>query len=151
MTLTVQPRGSSATKDVQLARQPIQFNPVDSALCSSSGEGQFSLPTAWLGSCCWAHLGGADAQLPATLALTASQVIQGRPSCNFIHHLPPLIPAGGLAPSAPNSKLGYIRVATFSKQTAEKVRAALEELKAQVRIHRHLIRCFTVATWGGDL
>ena len=42
------------------------------------------------------------------------------------------MPAGKLAPSAPDSKLGYIRVATFSKQTAEKVRAALESLKAQV-------------------
>jgi carboxyl-terminal processing protease len=39
--------------------------------------------------------------------------------------------SGRLAPDAPNtSKLGYIRVATFSKSTAEKVRAALEELRA---------------------
>lgn len=35
VTLTVQPRGSSSSKDVKLARQPIAFNPVDSALCSS--------------------------------------------------------------------------------------------------------------------
>ena len=41
--------------------------------------------------------------------------------------------AGKLVPEgSAHGKLGYIRVATFSKQTAEKVRAALQELKAQV-------------------
>lgn len=43
-----------------------------------------------------------------------------------------MLPAGRLAPGSPESKLGYVRVATFSKQTAEKVRAALSSLKEQV-------------------
>lgn len=53
--------------------------------------------------------------------------------------------AGGLAPNAPDSKLGYIRVATFSKQTAENVGEALKELKAQVgsTLRQH----FRAARW----
>lgn len=40
--------------------------------------------------------------------------------------------AGQYAPDAPaSSKLGYIRVATFSRQTTEKVRAALQDLTAK--------------------
>lgn len=39
--------------------------------------------------------------------------------------------SGGYAPSAaPTSKLGYIRIATFSKQTAEKTRDAITTLKS---------------------
>ena len=38
MVLSVRPGGSGAAKDLRIARQPIQFNPVDSALCGSSGE-----------------------------------------------------------------------------------------------------------------
>ena len=38
MVLSVRPGGSGAAKDFRIARQPIQFNPVDSALCGSSGE-----------------------------------------------------------------------------------------------------------------
>jgi len=66
--------GSSSTKEIALIRREIKINPVDSALCGTSGR---------------------------------------------------------YAPdAAPSSKLGYIRVGTFSKQTAEKVRAALNDLRA---------------------
>ncbi|KAI3434885.1 hypothetical protein D9Q98_002939 [Chlorella vulgaris] len=66
--------GSSTSKEYRLTREQIKFNPVDSALCSSSGQ---------------------------------------------------------LAPGSSSSSLGYIRVATFNKQTAEKVRAALLTLREQ--------------------
>jgi len=38
VVLTVKPAGGSSSKDVRITRQPIEFNPVDFALCSSSGE-----------------------------------------------------------------------------------------------------------------
>jgi hypothetical protein len=42
-------------------------------------------------------------------------------------------PAGQLAAAGSgDGKLGYIRIATFSRQTEEKVRAALQTLKEQV-------------------
>ncbi|KAL4425371.1 hypothetical protein ABPG75_009387 [Micractinium tetrahymenae] len=73
VVLTVKPgNGGGPPRDVRVQRQPIAFNPVDWALCGSSGN---------------------------------------------------------LAPADPDSKLGYIRIATFSKQTAEKVRTALTELQ----------------------
>lgn len=37
VTLKVKPHTGGAVKDVKLTRQPIQINPVDSALCSTSG------------------------------------------------------------------------------------------------------------------
>ena len=48
--------------------------------------------------------------------------------------LPPVSsPAGQLAAAGSgDGKLGYIRIATFSRQTEEKVRAALQTLKEQV-------------------
>ncbi len=46
-------------------------------------------------------------------------------------------PAGNLAPADPDSKLGYIRIATFSKQTAEKVQTALRELQQGVSFERN--------------
>jgi hypothetical protein len=40
VVLRVQPGGSGgAPRDVRVAREPIAFNPVDYALCGSSGEG----------------------------------------------------------------------------------------------------------------
>ncbi|EFN57183.1 hypothetical protein CHLNCDRAFT_9114, partial [Chlorella variabilis] len=74
VVLRVRPSGGGAPRDLSLTRQPIQFNPVDSALCSTSGQ---------------------------------------------------------LAPGSSEGRLGYIRVATFSKQTSEKVRAALLTLREQ--------------------
>lgn len=131
VTLTVQPRGSSASKEVKLARQPIAFNPVDSALCSSSGERGVPWRCACLvdagrfGTITNTTLLFADTATgtAAWLALLAQNTCSQTAS----QHL-----AGGLAPNAPDSKLGYIRVATFSKQTAENVGEALKELKSQV-------------------
>lgn len=39
--------------------------------------------------------------------------------------------SAGVAPGAAAAKVGYIRVATFSKQTPEGVRAAIEQLKVR--------------------
>ena len=74
VTLQVNPRVGGPTKDVLLTRKPIKINPVDSAVCSTSGK--------------------------------------------------------YIADGEVDSKLGYIRVATFSKQTVEKVQDALTSLKA---------------------
>ncbi|KAG7674593.1 putative C-terminal processing peptidase, chloroplastic [Nannochloris sp. 'desiccata'] len=76
VVLTLKARGATGTvKDVKLTRQPIKINPVDSAICTTSGN---------------------------------------------------------YAPNAaPTSKLGYIRIATFSKQTVEKFEAALASLKTE--------------------
>lgn len=40
--------------------------------------------------------------------------------------------AGQLVPGSSGDKLGYVRIATFSRQTTEKVREALATLKEQV-------------------
>jgi C-terminal processing protease CtpA/Prc len=44
-----------------------------------------------------------------------------------------LCASGQLAPGSSDDKLGYVRIATFSKQTTEKVREALTTLKEEVR------------------
>ena len=46
---------------------------------------------------------------------------------------PASLATGQLAPGSSEGRLGYIRVATFSKQTSEKVRTALLMLREQVR------------------
>ena len=38
VVLSVKPGAGGAARDVPITRQPIQFNPVDTALCSSSGK-----------------------------------------------------------------------------------------------------------------
>lgn len=118
VTLTVRPGGAksgAAAKDFKLTRQPIAFNPVDSALCSSSGEGRARRRelgrSSGLGG--WLFLGS---RLNAALASGS----RGRQSPHRCPHC-----AGRLAPGSPEGKLGYVRIATFSKQTPEKVRLSV--------------------------
>jgi C-terminal processing protease CtpA/Prc len=78
VSLRLSGAGGGAPRDLQLIRAPITLEPVQHALCASSG---------------------------------------------------------GMAPSAPGDRLGYIRLATFSKQTGPALRAAIGDLQAKASQH----------------
>lgn len=46
VVLSVRPGSTGTAKDVRLTRQPIVLNPVDFALCSSSGAAAVAMPAA---------------------------------------------------------------------------------------------------------
>jgi len=98
--LTVRPYQQSATREVPLTRQKIAFNPVSPQLCAGVS------PSVVAGGPAGSGARGAQMPNPASPALNGNGAGSG------------------------SGKLGYIRVATFSKQTGEGVRAALEQLRA---------------------
>lgn len=118
MVLTVRPgNGGGAPRDVRLQRQPIAFSPVEWALCGSSGEAAGGGGLRAL----QARAGSTAMRFATALAADAANGCRCCCCC-----------AGGLAPTDPDSKLGYVRIATFSKQTTEKVQTALKELQQGV-------------------
>ena len=67
---------------------------------------------------------------PQLCAGVSPSLLAGRGSGGGAPHPRPADPGSNGAAAGGAGKLGYIRVATFSKQTGEGVRAALEQLRA---------------------